>query len=510
MAKEYITLYRWGGNDSIHQVEVRQQENGRAVAYIEADNRAEMAELRHNIRSVIRLKGWGTLSDHRNGKFVLRVTGLRNGDELVSLLQSDGFVTGQPNVVERETVPQARGFKEWIKSDSLKISGILATIGNILSMSNGVHRSWGKQKDWGQMGKGFFFMLGDLPLLLAGERDDSRQLTDLLRQLKKHYENDGVEIPKNASIMVETSNRGKTVGQIAMDYLHRYANQFKCSMEVLAAGSSIFAGKKQENKFKQYAPYVWGPGFLATLLIPERKIDAEKYATAGPLQRLWMRIQEKPLKIGGNLGYSNNIADLIGARMEYKKWDANGRQGPRYFAWDVATPLVMLGANRTYSISEKSVGGSIEQGAMVSDIYSITAQILNKQPEELREKAMESTARFLGARPEISDTHAQILERLSKEMQIQRQNPWFEKQGLPSRAPQSAGQVIQPNPLAEEAPHPVALSQPLTAQAITTPKAANENHLEAINDNPPPATTITTHQAQLAASQAVGANHQRH
>lgn len=443
MAKEQITHYEWPADSIIRRIDVRTQSNGRAVAYLYADNSEEAREGRKEIRAAIRLKGWGTLSDHRDGEFALRVSGLNGGQELIDTLVSQRFVGSAPSVTQSNAVEiKSKNAWEFVRNHSLSISGVIATVGNAMSFSNGVHRMLPlkgaeRKKAIGQIGQGVAFAIADLPLAIAGERDDSRQLSNLLRELKNHYERTGIEIPKTASINAETSDQGKSFGTLAKDYLHRYANQIKCSFEVVAAGFTIHAGKNQDNKWKKYAPFIWGPGFLASLLIPEKKIDEEKYAHAGMIERAWMNIQSNPLSIGGLLGYSNTVATYMGGIKEREKWKAAGSTGIPYHRWEFATPTVMIGANGTYAISKKTVGGDIRNDAMVSDIYSVSAQILNKQPEgELRDKAIESTASFLSERPEISDNHQKIIARLREEMQIQRQNPWFETRGLAPYTPQ--------------------------------------------------------------------------
>lgn len=427
-AKQNALTYRWGDGNVISRIDVREETGGRAVAYIYADQKEEARPQRHEIRAAIRLKGWGTLSDHREGNFALRVSGLKDGAELVDMLTSQGFVHGAPETTRTAIeAPKARNLNEYIHNHSLTISGSIATVGNLMSIASGFHRG----KEIGQIGQGASFALADLPLALAGERDDSRQLNNLLRGLKKHYENIGLEIPKNASILAETSDSGKGIGELTKDYLHRYANQIKCSLEVVAAGFTMYAGRKQESSFKKFAPLIWGPGFAASLLIPEKKIDEEKYAAAGGVERAWMKVQSNPLSIGGLLGYSNTVASYGSAIQERKKSLAPGGDGKHLYRWDFAIPTVMISANGTYAISKKTVGGDIKNDGMVSDVYSVAAQILNKQPEgQVREAAIESTAKFLGERTEIKDNQQQIIVRLKEEMAIQRQNPWFETRGL--------------------------------------------------------------------------------
>lgn len=450
--RETTTTYRWPEGSVIQRIDVRQQKNGWAVAYLYADPTENARPQRNDIRAALRLKGLGTLSDSRDGQFVLRVTGLRNGDELTGLMQNHGFV-GQPDSmsIAQAASEKPQSFLQRVRSNSLQWSGILATFGNALSISSGIHRSVaGGRMDWGQMGKGLFFGLADLPLMIAGGRDDSRQLTSLLKQLKTHYIKEGIEIPSTASIMVETSDRSKTFGERSMDFMHRYANQIKCSFEVVAAGMGIWAGKAQRSKFKEISPYFWGSGFLASLLIPEKKIDPDKYESAGTLERAWMNIQSNPLSIGGALGYTNNIGDYLSSHAEKKEWNiaaasqkALGHDAPpKLYLWDRTTPSVMLGANGLYFMSKKTVGGGIENEAMVQDAYRIAAQIINKQPEELREKAIESTARFFGDRMEMKEHYTEARQRLIGELDSQRANPWFEQKGLATYVPEPKRTVL--------------------------------------------------------------------
>ncbi|MBX9727186.1 MAG: hypothetical protein K2X09_07960, partial [Rickettsiales bacterium] len=430
--KETVTRYHWPAESLIQRVELRTLDDGRSVAYLYANNDPALKQQRLNVRGAIRLKGWGTLSDHRDNEFGLRVAGLHGGDELIRMLSQEGFILGTPTINTTTIAdPKPQGFLAGIRNNTLKWSGILATIANSMSFASGIHRG----KDWGQMGQGLLFGVADLPLAIAGERDDARQLGDFLRQLKKHYDKEGIEIPRTASIYVETSDKGKGFGERTLDFLHRYANQIKCSFEVAAAASTIHAGKNQNSSFKKYAPYVWGPGFFASLLIPEKKIDEEKYAQAGPLGRFWMKIQSNPLSVGGVLGYTNVFATYGSAIKERKESLAPGGNGRHFYRWDFAIPTIMIGGNGLYAMSKKTVGGDIKSNAMVSDAYTIAAQIINKQPENLREKAIESTAQFFGERTEIPEHRSEAIARLHKEVEIQRQNPWFEPLGLAAYVP---------------------------------------------------------------------------
>lgn len=443
MADPTTIHYRWPEGQLVQRLDVRVQTNGRVVAYLQANDSEEARPARQQLRAMLRQKGWGTLSDYRDGTYALRISGLNRAEDILQLLESGGYVQGTPGTNTTVEKPEpSKGLIGFIRDHSLTISGTIATVGNAMSAASGIHRG----KGWGQIGQGLSFGVADLPLMLAGGHDDARQLNNLLRELHTHYRRTGIEVPGNASIRAEISDENKSFGTLVKDYMHRYANQIKCSMEVVAAGFTIRAGIEQKSAPKKYVPLIWGSGFLASLLIPERKIDQEKYAQAGGLERAWMAIQSNPLSIGGFLGYSNNVASYMSAARESKQWKDGGKKGTPFHRWDIAIPSVMLGANGTYMISKKS-GGNIKTDSMVSDVYIVAAQILNKQPEELREQAIESTAKFLGERPEIQGSRTEVVARLREQMDVQRNSPWFEKTPLPAYVPQpKRGKLLRDTP----------------------------------------------------------------
>jgi len=153
MKANEITTYRWDDPKSIiRRIDVRQQSNGWAVAYLYANPDPALKDERLNIRAAIRLKGWGTLSDHRDNAFGLRVTGLREGGDLISMLEREGMVTAPTSQeTHREEASNApTTLWDKIRANSLKYSGYIATLGNAMSFASGIHRG----NEWGQIGQG--------------------------------------------------------------------------------------------------------------------------------------------------------------------------------------------------------------------------------------------------------------------------------------------------------------------------------------------------------------------
>ena len=459
-SKSNTTIYNWPEGSLIRQIEVRQQQNGRAVAYIEADNTESAQEKRQNIRSALRLKGWGTLSDHHDGRFQLRVSGLRSGDEVLSMLRAEGFISGEPvvsNVAEKAEKP--KGLWETIKANSLRLSAVIYTLGDLFYFK-GSDTRFDKRM-------ALSFGSGDALLGVFGGRDDSRQFKGLLTKLQHHMEKDGIEIPKNASIYVETAQKGQGLWERTMDFLHSHINSIKILSEIVGGYFVLQSGLERDpngnrNIFKIISGPIIIAGWIGALLIKEKKPDEEALKNAGSVDKAISFIQEKPLRLAGWAGLSFNALKVTDVFVNQRK------TGP----WNAAGVAAMVSANSLYAISNKTVGGDIKTDEMVSDVYSVAAQILNKQPEDVRELAIASTAKFLGERPEIKDNHQEIVIRLRHEMDIQRQNPWFEKIGLPPSNPQILAQTDAVN--AVSAPTTTVTKSPTSTAA--TPATTISSH----------------------------------
>lgn len=450
--QETTTTYRWSGDDHglIDHIEIVRQKNGHTVAYIHANEDGSLRQKRLEVRAALRLKGWGTLSDFRNNQHVLRVNGMTHNDDLLTLLKDHGYTSGSPSVTSQAAEKEKpQGFLDSLRTNSLRASGIAYSLGNLVYFASGILRNReNNAPHYKQIKSAITWGAGDLLIATIGGKDDGRQLSSLLGKLKKHYEREGIDIPDSAAIHSETSDKNKTLGNKVYDFAHHYVNQIKCASEVLAAYYYYGAGKEQGNKWKQVTAVIFGTGFLSSLLIPEKKIDPEKYGQAGALEKLWMRIRANPLSVGGLSGYSNTILTSYSAFDEGRRYNNPERYptlpNPRtrelkapskYYKLDYAAPAVMFFGNGLYAMSKKTTGGDIRTEAMADDVYSVASQILNKLPESKRAEAIESTIRFLAERPEVRGNAAEVREKLLATITRQRENPWFEPAaiGLPAR-----------------------------------------------------------------------------
>lgn len=452
---ETTTSYHWRGTPEglIDRIEIVRQKNGRAVAYLHANEDPEQKAQRLQIRAMLRAKGWGTLSDYRDGQFVLRVNGFNDEKVLLDLLHETGFTKGTPiGNTQASDKERPQGFIDSIRTNSLRASGIFYSLGNLVYLASGLLRNQeSKEKKTGQIASALKWGAGDILVATIGGRDDGRQLGSLLTKLKTHYEREGIDIPETAAIYSETRDHNRGLGNKIYNFLHDYLNQIKCFTESWAAYSYYHAGKEQGNFKKQITAVIFGIGFFISGIVPEKKLDPEKYAQAGPLGKLWMKIQNNPLSVGGLSGYSNTILTTMSAYEEGQRFNNPLNHPPaidkktgmiikpsKYYKLDYAAPAVMSFGNGLYALSKKTTGGDIRTEAMVDDVYSVASQILNKQPVSKRAEAFESTVRFLAERPEVRGDKDEVRAKLAEVMKKQSENPWFESVALPAPAPHAA------------------------------------------------------------------------
>lgn len=473
MAKaETVTSYRWNEATSVVQrVDVRSQSNGMAVAYVYANPAPELQQERFNIRAAIRLKGWGTLSDHRDGEFALRVSGLKQGQELIDLLERQGAVTRAPQVsTSTPQTDQPKGLWNDLKANSLRVSAIIYTLGNALYWISGQKATPINEN---RKNMALAFGVGDTALGLFGGRDDARQYKALLSKMKTNMEREGIEIPATASIHVETHPFDHGFFGGVYEILHTHINSIKMAAEIAGGFFAFRSGWKGENGKRNMLEVVGGTivmaGWTGALLTPEKKRNPEKLKHASLTEKVIAWVQERPTRLAGLAGYCFNLVGGL---------NFIGRRNTAEGLWGMGAIGSMVGANSFYAISHKSPGGDIKTQEMVSDVYSVAAQIINKQPIELRERAIESTATFLGERPEVPGTHTEVVERLRKELNIQRQNPWHEPLGLAPYTP---------------APKPNKIFRSADAIPSVAATHASNNTSALANDNGIPTSTISAH-----------------
>lgn len=350
----------------------------------------------------------------------MRVTGLQNEQDLTDVLKRFGAVQGHARVTQENVAGQeTQGAVDFVKANSLRASGLFYLLGDALFIKSGLVRD--KNKKLGQMGMGISFAVGDAALMAFGGKDDTRQFHSLLKKLKGDLDSRGIDVPDGTALSYEAAARPDGMLERTYDFLHENINSIKILAEVVGGGFCLKGGLEQKNNHKIASGVVIMTGWAASLLIHEHKRDPEQWKQADGLEKAKLYVQEKPLRLAGWAGLIHNAIYTAGAFAERKKTLGVSD----YYKWDMAGVATMLVANSLYSICSKSTGGNIRADALVNDVYGIAAQIVNRQPDNVRDDAINNVVDYLGQRPEIKDTKAEIRARLTEEIEMQSQNPWF-------------------------------------------------------------------------------------
>lgn len=418
--------YLWEDSSPISRIDVR----GNGVAYIHASNHAEgLPELRSQFEE----KGWATSPDTRNNDDnALRVSGFDDIREVTDILQTARAVQGEPQIVA--VVPDKKSAKDRLKSGTLSAAGKAFLAGDILYGTAGIVR-----KD-PLVGFGAFSFVGDTLLMTYGRHDDKRQFASLLRKLEKHYKENGIPVSQNSALSIETAAMQSKQSDKVQDFLRENANPIKLLLGITSGSFMMKAGWGKEgdptnmrNPYRIAAGACIVSGYIASLLIKEKKLDPEKYEKAGGLEKTWMRLQARPLQAASYLSLANNslfVASII------RKWKERVPDvGALNYLWreagaaDIAGVSAMVVGNLLYSISKKTTGGDIKSTAITDDVYGLAAQVLDNLPEQSREAAIMQTAEYLGDRAEINDNRKTVEARLRNEVKALRSNPWFITEG---------------------------------------------------------------------------------
>ena len=409
-----ITSLEWQDASPVKKVEITNN-----AAYLHSnENETDLTALHKTFTN----HGLKTAPSTRGGKAVLKLSGFENQESLVNFLEENKAVSGTFKATT-QTIIKKESATDWLKSASLRASGIFYELGNALYMIEGVLR-----KDWAGVGVGAAFGVGDSALVIWGKSNEEKAMNSLVGKIRQQMESQGIKIPEGAAINVDTLAKPSGFLESVNNFMHENVNMIKTLAEVAGGAFMIFSGKKTNNPLKSAAGGTVLLGFLAAQLIQEKKIDPEKFENANLLEKAWMGLESNPLILGGASGLANNALNIVGYRKQYKEMLTKppGEQEHHYRV-GMGAVASMIAANILYAGSKKSHGHDNGDNPLFSDMYAMSAEILAHQPPELREAAIDKTAESMGERVQIKEDKWEAKERLIQEIDRFMHNPWFEK-----------------------------------------------------------------------------------
>ena len=280
--KTTIQTYFWPeGSETIAQINTRSDKDS-CVAYLYP---APGAGNLYTLREQFKKQGWTVLSETLEGEPAIRVSRLKKPNDLIDFLQQNGIVQGQPQI-RNSDVHEKTGSRDW--------SAAAYMAGNMAMFVSGLQR----HNDLAQMATGTAFTVGDMVLLAFGKKDDHRTVNSLLGQLAKNLQENNIAIPQGAAINAELMAKPGGFLENIRDFLHDHANTIKIFAEIAGGAWMIRAGRNQQNTRKQWSGMVIMTGWLASLLIKEKRFDPIAYQQVRPAAKDYNENSKQTAPVG--------------------------------------------------------------------------------------------------------------------------------------------------------------------------------------------------------------------
>ena len=227
-----MPLHQWNHSESlIKQIEYRIHGKD-AEAFIASPDNAP-PESMANIPSRLQEEGFTVSPQQLDGKQVLRVTGFRYPSELNSKLEAAGVISGEHTQTETawEKSQPKKSFVEKVKDNSLQLSGIAYTIGNLAVTGSGIIR-----KDYAEVGTGTVWLAADALLAACGKDDKDDQANKLFGKLREYLHKEGVEIPRGTALTPDELAKPGGVIEKTGEFLKEHRVDIKNAAEILEPG----------------------------------------------------------------------------------------------------------------------------------------------------------------------------------------------------------------------------------------------------------------------------------
>ncbi|MDX2113316.1 MAG: hypothetical protein SFW63_06260 [Alphaproteobacteria bacterium] len=455
---------------------VRKTDGGHVRAYLGAADGVSQAQLNQIIEDCA-AQGWQCTPYNLDGKPVLQVDGFGLESKFIHTAEEKGWLSGASTY--KRSKDDHVSFGEALKKRSLAASGLFYLIGDAAFMTYGY-------KGAGTLNTvaGGLYGAGTASLLTFGRKDQSDlQIRDVAKKLAQYMKEHGADLSKDCSLdsIIDDSKRGLI--QKADDVLRRYPSEL---MNLFYAGAGACIAKsaydhsqshvkpedvedvfqrkfgkisegfpntkfldvekdtfkvnleKQMNKMHKLEGQLdiglggmTGASGLFAMLVKEkgRDPDAEpKKGAAG----LWEAIQQKPLAIAG-VGYMvSTLCHAVSTTVAWNNATSDRRKSVPFRAIFVGANLV---AEVLLAISSKGHGSGVKSDTSVDDtVVALAAEAIAKQPAKMQQLLIEHTSKFLGRPDTLALKDYEVAEKLTRQVELMRQNPW----ALASSHPNSA------------------------------------------------------------------------
>jgi len=239
-------------------------------------------------------------------------------------------------------------------------------------------------------------------------------------------------------------------------WLHKHIGQVKCLTELTGGLFMIHAGLKLDhasnnrNVYKVAAGALITTAWASTFLLEKPRghkiLDGSRNVIDGkepPPETLKDNITGNPRAwIAMPMAMSNNVLNLIGANKErvdglnaIKRAHGNAAelkyaQAKQHdYLWNVLTASSFLVAHSLFGLSgSKRPKETDDDRSIMNDLVLLSANVLVKQPEEVREQAISEAAAYVSGLAHVSLTQPQVEAALREKMTaLSQKNSWAAK-----------------------------------------------------------------------------------
>lgn len=423
-----MAIFHCKDSELIERVDITSPRVGITQATIIARESADPAKLQ-TLREHLTQAGCSSLMDVKNGCAVIQVRGISDVKHLEKTLLSSGSV---PSIHIEATADDhiTRSLGEKLSSNSLLLSALFYDLGNIAFIVSGIqrgrHNPGGRftTNDYSEILTGAAFSVGDILMTIYGKDKGDEELAAARDGLSAHLEKKGIRPPEADVLSPDTLHQSGFVKHTS-DWLRKNVVYGKCLSELAGGLFTIHAAMKPGNfnQGKMAAGMLITTGWTSTLLLDKPRghevFDGDKPDTS----TLAGKLADNPRGlIARPLAMMNNVANLWGSlggkdgerarfQQDVKAAERNYGNAPTAanqaalslakvkqhdYIWNVISAGAFLVAHSLFGLSgSKRPPATDEDNYMMNDLVLMSANMLAKQPEEVREAAIVQTADYV-------------------------------------------------------------------------------------------------------------------
>lgn len=293
-----------------------------------------------------------------------------------------------------------------IKESSLKYAGYGYLIGDAALFAHGMinHRP-------DRAFTGLAWGVGGLVPALYGKEPAERQLKRLSHQLGDFLSSQSVTIPRDSELFAKHLRHSPSTFDKIEDFLYAHPSELLNTAYAIGGTTLIHSGlsKPKPDPAEAASGALVTAGGLAGWLLPERKVDESKPASANG--GLWEWMTEKPLRVSGLLYSLNNVTLLTSA---FNERAANPANTSYYLKFLTAATYVV--ANNLLALSSKDQAIQGHDTQALETLERLAAQVIAAQPTEVQEGLIGRVSEFLATRPELASDAATLNTQLHQQI----------------------------------------------------------------------------------------------